>query len=192
VTVTVAGTPTVAGATGPVNTITINKPTGVADGDVLVAVLRSSSSGATAEFSLTGWTKAAPTTFTASDAASRLHGIYYKVIPSAASEIATSYTFTFVGTTGRTTGQIFIARGVDNANPVQVASSAYDAASVTNGGQMAAITATGAGWLLVAGGNEVVSPNADTATTPSGFTFIALSESTSGTAATRSTTSHIL
>jgi PKD repeat protein len=188
VVVAVAGSPTSAGATGPVNAVTVSKPSGVADGDLLVAVLRSSTSAASADFACSGWTRGASTAFTANSATSRLHGIYYKKIPSAAAETATSYTFTFTGTAGRVSGQIFRVTGSDPTTPIQVATTAYDASGITNGSRMLAVTATGAGLLIVAGSNETTSPNSSTPTTPAGTTFIGISESTTGTSVTRSTT----
>jgi PKD repeat protein len=188
VAVAVAGTPTAAGATGPVNAVTISKPAGVSDGDLLIAVLRASSSAASADFTCSGWTRAASTAFTANSSTSRVHGIYYKKIPSAAAETATSYTFTFTGTSGRVSGQIFRVTGSDPTTPIQVATSGYDATGITNGSRMPALTATAAGLLIVAGSNETTSPNSSTPTTPTGTTFIGISESTTGTAVTRSTT----
>lgn len=180
------GTPTTAGSTSGTS-VTVSKPSGVQDGDYLIACLSASASDAATDFALSGWTRS-DVTFTASSATGRVYGIYRKYIASAAAETATSYTFTRGGSSGRNTGIMFIGRGIDATTPVQVKSTGYLPTVAGTTATIAAITATAAGVLLMVNGNEVVSPNADATTaSPSGATKIAAGESASGTGSTRTT-----
>lgn len=179
----VAGTPTVAAVTSGVS-ITIAKPSGVVDGDLLVFMVRSQSSNSTVDFSLSGWTRRGPA-FMASNVIARNMGIFTKGVPTAASETATDYTFTTDGTASRIAGIMFIVRGANLANIVQVASPDYFTTTVTNGSRLPSLTATGNGLLVAFAGNEVVSPNSSTPTYQSGVTALPIAPSSAGTGASR-------
>lgn len=165
--------------------IVLDKPTGLADGDMLVAVLRTNGSTSTADFALSGWTRRGYA-FVASDAAGRVTGIYTHPVASASSEPA-NYTFTKAISDTRRVGAMFIVRGVDLSNPVAGNSTGWDA-TPTPRVQLNSFTVdtANAALLVYAWANEIVSPNATAPTILPG-TEIALVPSASGTATTRTT-----
>lgn len=156
----IVGTPTTGVMTvTSTKAITINKPAGVADGEWLIAALRSQESGATTDFTLSGWTRIGPT-FVASSSSGRLLGFFAKYIPSAAAETATSYTFTWAGAGGRAVGTIFRVRGAHATNLVDAFRSSYLAPVVGNGVQAAAYAVPDSnGLCLILAANEQPSPN---------------------------------
>jgi hypothetical protein len=170
------------------NSITFTKPP-LQDGDQLLVVIRGSSSAATVDFTCAGWGRQGPA-FVPNDSVARILGMYTKPIPSAAAESATSYTFTYTGTAGRISGEIVAVRGVDPTTPIQTSSAPnYDSLNPSNGvSRLSSMTATKAGLLVGVATNEVVSPNSSTPTPPTGTTLLGISESTTGTGATRSVT----
>jgi PKD repeat protein len=161
----VIGTVTSAWNATAANTLIINKPSGVQDGDYLVAFLRSQSAGATADWTSSGWTRIS-TTFSASQAGPRLIGMYALPVPSASALTATSFTFTFTGTAGRVIGAIALIRGVDTSAPVSAVSTAYGGTNITNGTRQATYTNTaGANGLgLALYGGELVAGNTNAVT----------------------------
>jgi Glycerophosphoryl diester phosphodiesterase len=91
--------------------LAVAKPANVSDGDLLIAVAYSQfSTGATTVPN--GWTLVPGTAFTA-----KTGGIYYRTVPSAAAETATSYTWTFNGS-GRITLNVFRVTGADLTAPI--------------------------------------------------------------------------
>lgn len=166
-------------------TVVLDKPTGLADGDMLVAVLRTMGSTSPSDFSLTGWTRRGYA-FVANDGAGRVTGIFTHPVTTASSEPA-NYTFTKSASDARRVGAMFIVRGVDLSNPVAGNSAGWDA-TPTPRIQLNSFTVDAADPMLLvyAWGNEITSPNASAPTILPG-TEIALVPSSAGTGATRST-----
>lgn len=178
----VVGTPTT-GASASGTSITIATPSGILDGDLLVAVIRGQDSAGTTDFALAGWTRRGPA-FVASNVIARIMGIYTKPILDATVEPG-SYTFNHTGASGRIAGSIFIVRGADLDDPIQVNSPDYFTTTVTNGTRLPSLTATAPGLLIGLAANEVVSPNSSTPTFPSGTTPIVTAPSSAGTGSSR-------
>lgn len=162
---TVVGTVTSAWNSVASNTLTITTPTGLQDGDYLVAFLRSQSPTATADWSSTGWARISPA-FLASQAGPRLIGIYGMAVPSASAVTATSFTFTFTGGAGRVIGAIAIVRGVDLTAPVVATSPDYGGTNISNGSRIASYADSAAANSLALGiyGGELVSGNTNAIT----------------------------
>jgi len=117
---------------------TVDKPANTADGDLLVAFAYS-------QFNATTWTDPAGwTKLTANPA--RGGGVYYKPIPTAAAETATTYTWAWNGS-GRTFVTVFRVRGAQLANPVDV--SAVGATGTTGSNTAPSVTTTGVDDLLL-------------------------------------------
>lgn len=171
---TVAGTPTTAqNASG--TTLTLTKPSGLVNKDVLVAVLRSQSATTTGDYLSSGFTRASAD-FVASQGTARAMGIYYKVVSNASTEPA-SYDFTRTDTgtpTARQAGAMFILRGVDNTNPVAGHSTNYIGTSITNGKQIDSFTVAAESLLVSIFASEFTANISEVPTTPpSGHTLIA-------------------
>ncbi|MDB5160389.1 MAG: hypothetical protein JWO99_652 [Candidatus Saccharibacteria bacterium] len=189
---TVVGSATSAWNASAVTTLTINKPTGVQDGDYLVAFLRAQSAGATADWTSSGWSRIS-FAFAASQAGPRLIGIYALPVPSAASLGATSFTFTFTGTTSRVIGTIAIVRGVDLTSPVVATSPSYGGTNITNGTRITGYTnsATTNALSLGMAGGELVAGNTNAITITSSATVSTIytndtaNDGTSGTTGSR-------
>lgn len=165
------------------NTITLSKPSGLQNGDMLLAFLRANGTTSTNDFSLTGWTRRGAAFF-ASDPAGRVIGIFAKPITDAANEPAT-YTFTKSVSEGRRSGAMAIFRGVDLSDPFVGQSVNYDAApSPRIQLNSFSLNSTDPALLVGMWGTEIVSPNASEPTIPFG-TQVALVPSQTGTAATR-------
>lgn len=179
------GTATTYASTVSGASIVLDKPTGLADGDMLVAVLRTNGSTSTSDFALSGWTRRGYT-FVSSDAAGRVTGIFTHPVTTASSEPST-YTFTKAASDSRRVGAMFIVRGVDLSSPVAGNSSGWDALP-TPRVQLNSFTVDTAdsALLVYAWANEIVSPNATAPTILPG-TEIALVPSSSGTGSTRTT-----
>lgn len=91
----------------------LTKPSGLADGDVLVALVRGQGTAtSTTQAAITGFTAAHNQALT-----DRVHMILYKVVTSAAGE-GSSYTVNTNGGSGRIVGALQIWRGVDTASPI--------------------------------------------------------------------------
>ncbi len=155
--------------------ITFAKPSGVANGDVLVVVIRSQATKS-GEITLpTGWQRGGTGSLPASD---RVLGIFYKYIPTASSESATSYAFTSIASgSSRIIGAIGIMRGVDpsflNDGGIAYSTSATLASSTAGGVPYTAVALWGAEFTA---GNSVV-PSA----VPSGFTNTLTVQTAGGT-----------
>lgn len=106
-----------AGAT----TLVVTKPTGLADGDLLVATcfVNADSSAITMTTGGATWTLLSGQLWTnsANGAGTETMGLFYKVVTSAASEPA-SYTFNFGGQTRKAAGAVVAYQGVDTSNPI--------------------------------------------------------------------------
>jgi len=122
-------------------TLAAAKPGNVADGDLLVAVAFSQFATGTVTSAPAGWTLIAGTTFTA-----KTGGVYYKAIPSAAAETATTYSWTFSGS-GRIALDVFRVTGANLSAPVD----AVGALAVQGVGNttLPSVTAVAANTMLV-------------------------------------------
>lgn len=179
----VVGTPTTFASAVSGATITLTKPTGVQDGDMLVAVLRTSGSSSPTDFVLAGWSREG-LPFVPNDAAGRVTGIYLHAVTNAASEPA-SYAFVKSVADPRLAGAMFIVRGVDLASPIAGESVGYDASPAPRVQLNSfSVDTTDAALLVYAWGTEVIVPNASAPTIVPG-TQIALVPSSDGTGATR-------
>lgn len=98
---------------------TINKPSGVIDGDLLVMALSGQSATATSDFASSGWTRVSQA-FAASSNPNRVTAIYALPVPSASALTASSFTFTSTdsGAGGRVAAEMFIVRGADLTNTI--------------------------------------------------------------------------
>jgi hypothetical protein len=151
-------------ATGPFTSITAAKPAGVADGDLLVAYLTDQGSTQASDFSLAGWTRVGPA-FIASSANTRVTSVFYRAIPSAAAETATSYTFASPSSTNRRSALIYRLTGVDPTTPVGASSAAYGFTTVAQTtATWATPTAGQAGLLMQFSQGQFSSPNVSTLT----------------------------
>ena len=130
------GTPVTAiDSTGAADTISLTKPAGLADGDVLVAVitLETDASNTIDSWTLdTGWVQITAASSDAHAGNEEL-GCFYKVVTNAAGEAA-SYSFTMNGT-GNQAGDIaailVAATGVDTTTPVDATASGILAAEAS-------------------------------------------------------------
>jgi hypothetical protein len=156
----VTGTPTTAVVTSGGTQITINKPTGVVDGDYLVAVLRHQNAVAS-DFTLpASWARLGPA-FVPSTDAGRVSGFYGLAVPSAAGLVATSFTFSGIPATGRIVGELFIVRNVNLSTPVASYNTSYSGTLITMGREVTSYTnGTDRCLQLALAGAEIVSPNA--------------------------------
>lgn len=124
------------------STLVINKPSNVADGDLFYALIHHSITGGVPT-PPSGWTQQQ------GENTSRDFYAFTKPIPSAASESATDYTWTFTGGNGRLVGIITRITGADSTSPIDAAGTC-----VTSGvGSTVApsVTAVGTNCLLVGG-----------------------------------------
>lgn len=140
--------------------LTIPKPVGVQNGDLLVAALRCGSSVQTSDYTLSGWTRrGAP--FAPSSAGTRVTGIYTHYVTDAASEPST-YVFALAGNAfARQSGLMFIVRPAEGAEPWGGEPTLFEAMNATSGPPMQIspyAAAEGAMQFVVAGG-EITSPN---------------------------------
>lgn len=162
--------------------LTINKPSGVADGDYLVLVFRSQNTAATAVNLPSGFTVIGPA-FEASHAG-RVNVIAGKAVTNAAGE-PSSYTVTQTGGAGRSAAVLLRVSGVDTANPVAGVAGSYQGTSVSsgNGRRVESYSVAldgGDGLAIFMGGNEFVSGTDHTPTsTPAGYTLAAAAVSPS-------------
>jgi len=120
--------------------LTIAKPSNVANGDLLVAHVRFQNSGQTIS-SPAGWTSV--NSFTTNWS----HAVFIKYIPTASAETATDYAFTVASGTARWVGAIFRVTGADSGSPIQ-ATGTYSSPSGTTTCVIPSVTASASGLLL--------------------------------------------
>lgn len=129
---TVIGTP-ITYTTGATTTgFTINRPSGVADGDYIVVALRSQSSTTTEDPSSPGFTRLSfPLVYSSSG--NRVNGFYGRPVVDALTE-PTEYTFSVTSSvSGRLVATAFIVRGVDVDNPLAGRFGSYGGSQITGG-----------------------------------------------------------
>jgi hypothetical protein len=151
--------------TGSGTSVTAAKPSGVVDGDLLVALVYSSITGST-------WTPPSGWTQRAGQNTSRTFHIFTKPIPTASSESATSYTWSWGASVGR--GAVIVHRipGIDLGDVVDAVGTATT--SGTTSIVAPAVTTTTAPTLLIAGwSSNSSSTTVPAITPPAGHTTIA-------------------
>ncbi len=113
---------TAAASTG----ITVTKPTGLADGDVLYAFISKTTYANTNNFTCTDWVDLSPATDGITTGNDRHSNILRKVITNAAGEAA-NYTFLVSGnaTSSQMCGMIVALAGVDTTTPEDITVPAY-------------------------------------------------------------------
>lgn len=144
---------------GSGSSLTIGKPSSLADGDFLVAILNHANLGATWTTVPAGWTSPTGGIYTAA----RTSGIWGKPIPSAAAETAADYTWAATGAgSARMGGLIVRVTGADLADPWDVVGSwqaALGASGVTTARPNCLLV--GAFWSYISGTTpNTVSPPA--------------------------------
>ena len=154
-------------SSGAVNSLTVNKPTALATGDVLLALVADRGGNTTTVSSVpAGWSQI----LAVDDAANLGMNLYRKVVSNAATE-ATSYTWGLSGSV-RAHAVIVVFRGVDTTTPINVSGSQINGASSTY--TAPSVTTTVANTMLVAffgatnGGATVAAPTGMTEAFDSG------------------------
>lgn len=163
------------GATTTVNVI-IPAPTGMANGDYLIAGLRSQTSAGASDFvpsSGSGaWARLGPA-WPGSSATARVQGFFGHRVADTTLEPA-SYQFDRTSAATRNVGVIVNVRGVPNSGFLEVSSADYYGTDVTNGKQVASLTVvTNASYQFIVAGGEFTTGNDHVPATPAGFTLIA-------------------
>lgn len=181
----VVGTPTVAVSTTPSGTtvLTFTLPAGAQTGDVVVADVRTNSSTSPTDFSSPGFTRQG-FTFKPSDPAGRVLGQFTRPIANIATEPAT-YVFTKAIADSRSTGNMYLVRGVDVTNLSAGRSLGWTEVAPTVSTHAFSTDTAEPCLLVYAYGNEVITPNQSAPTATPG-TQIALSASPGNTTVTRS------
>lgn len=105
--------------------ITVTKPSGVQNGDVMFAFVGKNDYSNTSNFACSGWTDISPATDGTVTGNDRHLNIFVKVIVDASGEAA-NYTFTAAdNATRQMVGTIIAFRGVDTGTPQDVSTPAY-------------------------------------------------------------------
>lgn len=115
---TIVGVATTYQTAAAITSFTINKPSGVQDGDLLVMALSGQSPTATGDFTLDGWSRVSQGFV--GGTSNRITGFYALPVPSAAALTQNSFTFTATDSAagGRVVAEMFIVRGADLDNPL--------------------------------------------------------------------------
>lgn len=165
----VVGSPTYGESNNVVmTTLTVPKPAGVQNGDILIAVLRNGTSAQATDYTLAGWTRRAIIPFPTVTAANRLTGLYTHFVTDAPNEPA-SYVFTVAGNTfNRQAGMMFIVRPAPGSTP-WAEEPVYTSSTGWTGGPppFASAFPTQPDALIIWGvGNELIAPNPTASWTP--------------------------
>lgn len=161
-------------STGSAVSLTITKPSGTAEGDLLVAVLGRPRTGGSYDWAnpaLAGWN----VLFNQNDGGNP--GLASQVLwKVAGGSEGASYTFNYVGSSFRSFGYVFRVSGADPTTPIPEYSNAYDATdSVT---WSASITAPGSAHLGLAMGQIAIGNQAglNPSIVDTGWTEIAVTQ----------------
>ncbi len=176
----VVGTPSVSVTPSVSTSFTVNRPSGIVNGDYIVVIMRGQASDCTVEPSSAGFTHLGPS-FVTSSVSYRTNGIYGRPVSDATTE-PRSYTFTISSGSGRVIATALIVRGVDITNPVSGYFNSYSGTVITNGRQIDTYTIARAPSLaLFYAGSEFTASNSHTPlTTPSGYTAHVSANSSGG------------
>ncbi len=115
---TIVGVATTYKTATAVTDFTINKPSGVQDGDLLVMALSGQSPTATGDFTCSDWSRvSAPFVGGTSN---RITGFYMLPVPAASALTQNDFTFTATDSIsgGRVVAEMFIVRGADLVDPI--------------------------------------------------------------------------
>jgi len=158
------------------NSITVSKPSNTADGDLLIVAFFHRNSGGTIT-PPSGWTLAGTLNTT-----NETFGLYYKAIPSAAAESATTYAFSTSAGSSRVTAVCFRALGI-NLSSIVDASGSLAPYTGTTSIVLPAVSAVGGYTLLVAMGitNGTVTGSPPLMSAPAGMTEIGEVSADNGT-----------
>lgn len=153
----IIGTPTVFKTGAATLSFTIDKPSGIQDGDALILVLSAQSPTATSDFTSSGWSRIG-LPFTPSSGAFRLIGFYALPVPSAAALTQPNFTFTTTDSAagGRVTAELIIVRGAELSNLVSGYSPSYASSNGTNPTVAALTTKVSHSLQLTMFGSQVV------------------------------------
>lgn len=175
-------------ATGGIDTatsFTIGKPAGLQDGDLMIVTVSTQTATSTADFACSGWQRISAA-YVPTSAAYRITAIYAKPIPTAASESASSYTFTSTDPTGgRIAATAFIVRGADLTSitaGVPSMSSGVNATTIST--LLGTPTANGSLLLTTYNGQFTTGNSYAVTTAPAGMTAVTSTYYTSGNGTT--------
>lgn len=152
----------------------IDKPSGLINGDYVVAVLRGQSSTVTVAPSSPGFTRLGPA-FVLSSSSFRMIGFYgHPVTDSALEPAAYTFSFTAGATNNRVVATAFIVRGVNIDNPLAGFHDDYGGTLITNGRQVEPYATDSVPILqLFAGSSEFAASNDHTPTSlPAGYSLV--------------------
>lgn len=173
-----AGNVTSASA-GSANNITVSKPANLADGDLMVAAVLFRNSGGTVT-APAGWSPLGPVNTT-----NETFALFFKAVPTAASESATTYNFSTSAGSSRAAGIIARFPGV-NLSGVVDAAGALAGYTGTTSVSLPAVSAVSGYTLLIgcaiANNSTTGSPSGFTA--PAGMTEVGEVSADNGTSAT--------
>lgn len=115
---TIVGVATTYQTAAAVTSFTINKPSGIQDGDLLVMALSGQSPTATGDFALSGWSRVSAAFV--GGTSNRLTGFYALPVPTASALTQNNFTFTATDSAsgGRVVAEMFIVRGADLASTI--------------------------------------------------------------------------
>lgn len=165
---------------GAANTVSISKPSNVADGDLLVAFVSFRNSGGTIT-TPAGWTALNPVNTT-----NETFSAYYKTVPTASAETAVTYAFSSSAGSSRAAGTIFRLTGADLTSVQQVAGALAPYTGTTSV-VLPSVTATKAGGLLAFAMDNVSTTGAPAViSAPSGMTLITQASADNGSSSTMS------
>jgi hypothetical protein len=158
--------------------LVIPKPSGVVNGDYLLAGLRSQTSAGASDFTATApsgtWTRLGPA-WPGSTSAARVQGFYGHRVSDAGTEPA-SYEFDRTSAATRNAGVIINLRGVPTSSFVSVSSADYYGTDITHGKTVAALTVpNNDSFQFVIAAAEFTTGNDHVPTTPAGFSLVAAS-----------------
>jgi hypothetical protein len=115
---TIVGVATTYQTASAVVSFTINKPSGVQNGDLLVMAMSGQSPTATGDFASSGWSRVSQAFVGGSS--NRITGFYTMPVPNASAVTQSNFTFTATDSAsgGRVVAEMFIVRGADLTNTI--------------------------------------------------------------------------
>jgi hypothetical protein len=115
---TIVGVATTYQTAAAITSFTINKPSGVQDGDLLVMAVSGQSPTATGDFTSSGWSRVSAAFV--GGTSNRITGFYTMPVPTAAALTQNSFIFTATDSLsgGRVVAEMFIVRGADLTNTI--------------------------------------------------------------------------
>lgn len=184
---TVVGSPQVTAIHSATTTFTVNRPSGVVNGDYIVVVVRGQTATATTGPISPDFTRIGPA-FSPSSGSYRLNGVFGRPITNIESE-PSQYTFEYTGGAGRIVAAAFIVRNVDLDNPVAGFFDSYGGSALSGGRLVPSYSVASTPALSIFwAGSEFTSPNDHAPlTVPSDFSPIVDVATNNGNLATSRT-----